>query len=199
VPRRSRPHLESPALPFTIDTCLFEWVGGRLAGMTFTGDCLFRIIESTTIPNFNFDPSTSNVGWSANGTSKRICTGVNFTAETWTDPGPPPKVLNQPAWALGPGTSVIFRGCSLGELTVVAGATADIRSSECLKLNGPGAVNRGSLYDADPTTNAPYSVTFPVPFPDAAYSVSLQLTAPPTGSTGIPVFLTWTLKHPRAS
>jgi len=89
-------------------------------------------------------------------------------------------VLNQPAWALGPGTSVIFRACSLAERTVAAGAPARLP-------NSPGAVNRRSLtMPIGPTTNAAYSVTFPVPFPDAAYSVSLQLTAPPTGSTGIP-------------
>jgi hypothetical protein len=167
------PSLDTDVEPrIRIDKCLFEWVAGRLAGMTLQ-DCLFRIIGSTVIP------ASKKFGWSAKGTSTGICTGDNFT----TNPEDP----NAPGWSLEDQASVVFAGCSLSALTVAAGATADIRSSQCPELNGSGAVNRRALtMPIGPTTNAPYPVTFPVPFPDTAYSVSLQLTAPPTASTSIP-------------
>src|SRR5262245_18555528 len=47
---------------FTLHSCLFEWVAGRLKGMTFNGACVFRIIGSTTIP-------TAVVNWFVNDTS----------------------------------------------------------------------------------------------------------------------------------
>ena len=147
--------------PFTIDSCLFEWVAGRVTGMTFDtppgkGDCLFRIIGSTTtLPNAT--------PWSVKGKATGTCTGSNFTTE----------------WKLNDQASVVFAGCSLSTLTVAAGATADIRSSECpdVSRSGPGAVNRRSLtMPYGPTVTNNNVVTFDVPFPDAAYNVSLQLT-----------------------
>jgi hypothetical protein len=150
--------------PFDLRDCQFEWVAGRLNGMTFNGECLFRIIGSTTIPN----PQV--VGWSVNGTSTGICTGDNFTS----------------GWTLKSGTSVVFGGCSLSALTVEAGATADIRSSECpdSALSGQGTVSRRSLTTSfGPTVSPPGAnqVMFaPLPpFPDHDYTVSLQLTAGP--------------------
>jgi hypothetical protein len=143
---------------FNLNSCLFEWHAGRLNGMTFDGACVFRIIGSTTIP-------AAVSGWSVNGTSTGICTGDNFTT----------------GWTLGPGTSVVFGGCSLTALTVEAGATADIRSSECpdSSLSGPGKVSRRSLTTSFTTKpgGGANQVMFTVPFPDGAYNVSLQLTA----------------------
>lgn len=147
---------------FTLNSCQFEWLAGRLNGMTFNGACLFRIIGSTTIPN----PGVA--GWSVNGTSTGICTGDNFTS----------------GWTLRPGTSAVFGGCSLSALKVEAGATADIRSSECpdSALSGQGTVSRRSLTTSfGPTVHPPgdNQVTFTPPFPDDDYTVSLQLTAGP--------------------
>jgi hypothetical protein len=152
---------------FTIDSCLFEWVAGRVSGMTFDtpkGDCSFRIIGSTTtVPRAQ--------PWAVNGTATGTCTGSKFTTE----------------WTLNNDASVVFNGCWLSALTVAsATATADVQSSECPTLKGPGAVNRRLLtMSIGPTTSADYPVTFqnrlgqPVPpFPDDAYSVALQLTDP---------------------
>src|SRR5262245_40991670 len=146
----------------TIDQCLFEWVAGRVTGMTFktsTGeDCQFRIIGSTTtLPNAK--------PWEVHGTAKGICTGSNFTT----------------GWKLNDKASVEFAGCSLHSLSVAAGANADIRSSECLSFIGPGAVNRRSQtmsFGPTPVVTGPGATTtvpFSVPFPDNAYNVSLQL------------------------
>jgi hypothetical protein len=150
-----------PMSPVTLNSCLFEWLAGRFGGMTFNGACVFRIIGNTTVP-------TANVGWSVNGTSTGICTGDNFKADN-------PTI----GWTLGPGTSVEFAGCALHSLTVAAGATADIRSSECLKLTGPGPVNRRSFTKQVTTTAGDNLVTFDAPFPDTEYRVSLQLTEGP--------------------
>ena len=158
-----------PNNPFTLNSCLFEWVAGRLNGMTFDGDCLFRIIGSTQVP---YNDPTDIKGWFVNGTSKGICTGDNFRADD-------PTI----GWTLGRGTSVVFGGCSLSALKVEAGATADIRSSECpdLSLSGPGEVSRRSLTTSfGPTVPGANPVKFNVPFPpDPSYNVSLQLTAGP--------------------
>jgi hypothetical protein len=154
----------------TINSCLFEWVGGRVGGMTFNsprGDCLFRIIGSTSVPG------PIAVPWSVNGTSTGICNGSNFRTR----------------WTLNDTASVVFAGCSFSDppppvgppaLEVAAGATADIRSSECSSFNGPGAINRRSLTTHfGPTTPGANAVTFAVPFPDGTYNVLLQLTAGP--------------------
>jgi hypothetical protein len=158
----------------TLDSCLFEWLAGRLNGMTFkttNGACRFRIIGGTTVPGI-----APGADWFVNGTSQGICIGDNFTH---------PDFPNQPGWTLGPGTSVVFGGCSLAKLTVAAGATADIRSSECSSLSGPGTVNRRSLtMSFGPTVQGANPVPFAVPFPDGAYNVSLQRTE---GTSGAPV------------
>jgi len=147
------------ATPPMADSCLFEWVGGRVAGMTFTGACVFRIVGSTTIPG------GASIPWSVNGTSQGICSGSNFSD-----------------WALNDTADVTFGGCTLTSLAVAAGATADVRSSECpdAGLSGPGTINRRSLTTSfGPTLAGANAVTFAVPFPDASYNVALQLTAGP--------------------
>jgi hypothetical protein len=163
---------------FLIESCLFEWVAGRVAGMKFGGDCLFRIIGSTTPP-----PAAGD--WQAYGKSKGICIGDNFINDPDQHaPNVPPKKVG---WTLWDTASVEFVGCSLWALTVFPGATADIRTSECPSLSAPpdgngnkGTVNRRSLRLSVPTALPPNAgnnkVTFDVPFPDNDYNVSLQLT-----------------------
>jgi hypothetical protein len=158
---------------FTFDKCLVEWVAGRLKGMMFN-DCRFRIIGTTAVPPKDPAVSTTVVDWSVTGTPKGVCTGSNFTTDPFIDPNDP-NAPKQPAWILDPGASVEFAGCSLHSLTVKEGATADIRSSECLTLEGPGAVNRRSLTMGLFTRKGENLVKFPVPFPDIAYNVSMQL------------------------
>jgi len=161
-----------PTYPFALDSCLFEWVAGRLKGMTFN-DCRFRIIGSTAVPPKDPAVNTTVVGWSVTGTSKGICTGSNFT----TDPFSDPNGLNAPKWILDPGASVEFAGCSLPSLTVKEGATADIRSSECLVVQGDGVIYRRSLsMRVGPTAAGANRVTFPVPYRSVGYYISLQLT-----------------------
>ena len=106
-----------PFNTFTLNKCLFEWVAGRLNGMTFT-DCLFRIIGSTQVP---YDNAGFIKDWSVNGTSQGICTGSNLMIDPFATP--PVK----PSWTFKSGTKVMFRGCSpLGGKTQETGAIVDI-------------------------------------------------------------------------
>src|SRR5262249_11347695 len=121
---------------FTIDSCLFEWVAGRLKGMEFSerkGDCLFRIIGGTTVP-------AAADEWVVHNRTRGICTGANFE----TDPFNRNEDAPHPVWRLKEQSEVVFAGCSLAELIVIQGAYADIRSSQCRIVRGfPGcAVDR---------------------------------------------------------
>jgi hypothetical protein len=171
-----------PKGTFTIDSCLFEWVAGRLKGMEFSerkGDCLFRIIGGTTVP-------TAADDWVVNHRTRGICTGDNFE----TDPFNRNPDAKHPVWRLKDQSEVVFAGCSLAELIVQQRAYADIRSSECRIVGGfPGGVVDRRCFTArvGPTTPGVNEFKFPVPLrPGTNYSVSLQLvgdalgTPPPT-------------------
>jgi hypothetical protein len=76
-----------------------------------------------------------------------------------------------------------FAGCGMSStLTVPVGGAADVRMSNIPAANlvGPGTINRTAHTQSFTTTIAGANpLVFAVPFPDANYNVSLQLTAGP--------------------
>lgn len=147
------------------------------SGMTFVGTDdvagLFRL--NTFFPGNAY--TFTNVG-GANLISNLFIGGLalNGTAAVniWGGRYPNGFTLTDAAFVRAAG------GATIGNVTVGAGCSADLRVATYGTLTGPGVVNRSAhIGTFGPTVAGANPVAIIVPFPDAAYGVALQLVAGP--------------------
>lgn len=145
---------------FVCENVLLEVIACRHRGFTLNGACRYTVSGGNPIPQ------GAAIPWDINGTSTGVAVGTSFISE----------------WNFAAGTSGVFAGCqSTANVNIAAGATVDARAANLDGLLvGPGAANRtAETFSFGPTVPGPNLVAFAVPFADAAYNVSLQLTAGP--------------------
>jgi hypothetical protein len=154
---------------WTFSSCAVEWLGGRVAPMTFNGACVFDFSGATTNP-------AASGAWSVNGTTVGKFTGTNFLAL---------------GIAAAAGTSVAVAGCYDSGALTGAGAF-DVRGTNYngnANLAGiTGTANRTTWTQSfGPSGAGGNTVTLTPAYPDATYNVSVDYTAVGVAVAGVTI------------